>query len=183
MPNRNGDGVAVPSNNQVVVSTSVQIKIGDGNDVGFAQSITRNDTRRVDRIRHLSAVDAGRIMEQAPGPEDYTLRITGFAVYSDADILATNPGEKATGSFLNQLLGAAGPQQVGNLSHTIFRSMQSQIVPFDVVEERRRPGNDDPNSFGRTIYADCWMTSYSSPIQIGQITIAEDVSCQPTYIG
>lgn len=172
---QNGDGVQLPRDNQVVVSTSITLLVA-GKTLGFVQSVNRTDTRRVDRVRHLDADDAGRIVEQAPGPEDYTLRINGFAVYpGSAALTQSSPGARPTGTLLNQILSLGEGRGAA-----AFRCLSSQSLPFSLIEQRRHPGARE--RIGRTWYADCWMTNFSSPMQIGQITIAEEVQAQPTYV-
>lgn len=177
---QNGDGVAIPESNQIVVSTSVSVLVG-ANNIGFAQSLTPNFTRKVERIRHLNADDAGRIVEQAPGPEDYTISMTGFAVYPNA--AANNPGspQSAVGTLLERILGSAPVQSAGALAALAFRCLSSQIVPFSASDERRKPGFS--NVVGRIRYVDNWMTSFSSPVAIGNVMLTETVAAQPTYIG
>lgn len=176
---QNGDGVAIPESNQVVVSTSVSIIVGS-NNVGFCQSLTPNFTRKVERIRHLNAEDAGRIVEQAPGPEDYTIQMTGFAVYPNA--AANQPGspQNPVGSMLERILGSSPVQSAGALASLAFRCLSSQIVPFSCLDERKKPGFAEV--VGRSRYVDCWMTSYSAPVAIGTVMLTETMAAQPSFI-
>ncbi len=174
-----GPGVAIPQTNQVVVSTSIDVLAGSSAlPIGFAQSINPNFTRRADRIRHLDSGDAGRTVEQAVGPEDYSLRVSGFACYSDN---SQPGGAQKIGSLLDRLLGAAGPQTVGSVSNAVFTCLSSQILPFDVIEATKRPGFG--SVLGRSVYKKNVMTAFSKPINISTITIAEEVTMQPTFIG
>lgn len=175
-----GDGVGIPQTNQVVVSTSITILAQSSAPIGFVQSIQPSDQRRVDRVRHLDAVDAGRTIEQAPGPEDHSIRMTGFAVYGGTPAQGSSAGTTdPKGSFLERLLALGPGQSLGDISGRVFRCLSSQIIPFDLFEERRRPGLGNKTT---KKYMDVWMTNFSSPVQITNITIAEEVQGQPTWI-
>lgn len=156
-----GDAVAIPESNQVVISSSVDILDDDGFNIGFLQQINRTDNRPTQPIRHLDAVDGGRVIEQAPGPETNTLNATGFAIY--------NTGVDRR-SLLNRITGVGGAR---------FRSLNSQQLPFELTERWIHPAT---NLAGETLYGDCWLTNYSRPVNIGTIAIAETANITASWV-
>lgn len=174
-----GDGVAIPTTNKVVISTTVDVLDDDGNPMGFIQSLNRTDTRRVDRLRELSATSAGRTVEQSPGPEDLSVRVTGFAIYAVGGIkgsLLDRLLQPVLGSALrgNQVL-APSPQ-----GGSLIKSINSQQVPIQVTERFVHPAS--PGAETGILYGDCMLTNYSHPVAIGTINIAEEVQLQPRFI-
>lgn len=157
-----GDRVGVPDTNLAVVSSSVDVFDTDGLNIGFMQQITRTDTRQVTRIRHLDSFDAGRIVEQVPMPEDLSLNVMGFALY--------NRGSDKQ-SLINRIGGSGSAR---------FKSLNSQQIPFNLLEEWTHPAN--PNNRGQTYYLGCWLTNYSRPINIGTVTVAETATIQPSWV-
>lgn len=156
-----GDGVSIPESNQVVISTTVDVLDDEGFNIGFLQNINRTDDRPTDAIRHLDASDAGRMLEQAPGVENNTLTLTGFALY--------NTGVNRR-SLLNRIIGA---------SSSPFRSLNSQQIPFEITEQWTHPAS---NARGQTLYGDCMLTNYSRPVNIGNITISETANVKCTWV-
>lgn len=179
-----GDGVNIPGNNKVVISTSIDVLDEAGNPMGFIQSLNRRDTRRVDRIRQLDSVDAGRTVEQAPGPEDNTLDVTGFALYGDfgtkgslVERLVLRDDTSVSGGGL---AGGAGGTALGkNFPANIFRSINSQVIPCNITERWTQPSK---GSIGRSTYGDSLLTAFSRPVAITGITITESATLQPTWI-
>jgi hypothetical protein len=155
-----GDGVGIPGTNQVVVSTSIDVLDEQGFNIGFVTRIDRRDARPVERIRHLNAEDAGRTVEMTPSPEGVTLDVTGFYIYPKSAL------EKR--SLLNRL-----PQSVDGAAS--FRSLNSQKIPFVIVERTRHPAT---NVESKTTYVGCWLTAFSRPINIGTATVAETATVE-----
>lgn len=145
----------------MVISTSVDVLDDLGFNIGFIQQINRNDARPTARIRHLDSIDAGRVLEQAPSPEDNTLNFTGFALY--------NTGVDNR-SLLNRLPGSAG---------AAFKSLNSQSIPFEVTEQWTHPAN---GLVGTTLYGDVMLTSYTRPVNIGTATISETAAGNVTFV-
>ena len=167
-----GDGVAIPNGNRVVISTTIDVLDDTANPIGFVQSLNRTDTRRVDRIRHLGAVEAGRTIEQAPGPEDLTLRVTGFALYSEGVA-------NKRGMLFERLVPLVG-EELGSLTPNILlKSLHSQVIPFEVTERWTQPASRNVSS---VLYGDCLLTNFTHPVNITTITITEEAQLQPTFI-
>lgn len=161
-----GDGVAIPENNKVVISTSVDVLDDGGVNIGFLQQISRTDARPMSPIRHLSSMDAGRMIEQSPGPELNTLNVTGYALYN------TSPDNE---SLLNRITG----RSTGARGNT-FRSLNSQFEAFQMVERWTHPGN--AASIGETLYGDCFLTNYTRPVSIATVNIVETANIQATWV-
>lgn len=156
-----GDGVSIPEQNRVIVSTSVDVLDDDGFNIGFIQQLNRTDTRQVLRVRHLDSGDAGRVLELSPGPEDNSLNATGFALYARG----SDPG-----AVINRLAGLGG---------TIFKSLNSNAIPFEIIEVYTHPAT---GAVGETTYGDNLMNNYSRPVNIGAIQIVESVAMITSWI-
>jgi len=156
-----GDGVSIPQTNRALISTTVDVWDEMGANIGFIQSLQLTDTRRADRIRHLDKEDAGRIIEQAPAPDDPTLNITGFALYSQG-------GRRQ--SLVHRITG-------GRVN---FRSLNGQHIPFDITERSVHPA--DANSAQMVYYLANWLTNWTRPINIGTITVSETAITQPCWV-
>lgn len=161
-----GDGVGLPESNKVVISTSVDIFDDGGVNIGFLQQISRTDARPATPIRHLAAGDAGRMIEQSPGPELNTLNVTGYALYN------VSPARE---SLLNRITGRT-TDTAGNL----FRSLNSQFLPFQLEERWTHPGNTSQR--GKTLYGDCYLTNYTRPVSIATVNIVETANIQATWV-
>lgn len=156
-----GDGVSLPEGNRVIVSTSVDVLDDDGFNIGFVQQLSRTDTRQVLRVRHLDSVDAGRVLELSPGPEDNSLNATGFALYSRG----LDPG-----AILNRIPGINGQP---------FNSLNSNAIPFEIVEVWTQPNT---GVVGETTYGDNLLNNYTRPVNIGAIQIVETVAMITSWI-
>jgi len=158
-----GDGVGIGVGNRATITTSYDIYDAEGNLVGYLTNVTRNDTRRVERIRHLSSHDAGRTVEQAPGPDEPTLTCEGFALYNKTE----QSGDLPHFSLPARLGGLTGA--------TVFKSLNSQKVAFTIRVEDVHPATA---AISRTFYLNCFLTRYSKPVQIGNVTVAETADVQ-----
>lgn len=156
-----GDGVSIPAGNKVVLSTSIDVFDNLGVSIGFIQTLTRRDDRPTQLIRHLDSTDAGRMIEQAPGPETNRLDVTGFALYN------VGPNKK---SLLNRVAPNGGA----------FRSLNSQHIPFEIEERTTHPAT--PTLQASTLYGDCYLISYSRPVNIGTVHITETATLQATWL-
>lgn len=156
-----GHGVGLAPSNQTVISTTVGVYDEDGFDIAYIQQINRNDSRPTTKVRHLNKADAGRIVEQQPGVEDYSMSVTGFALYqrNDAD----------TRSLIARLPTGSGA----------FKVMNQQNIPFTMREEETHPATNATNV---TLYIDCMLNSFSKPINIGTTTITETATVTPSYV-
>lgn len=145
-------GVSIPESHRTILSTSVDLLDMQGNNIGYITNFTPSHSRNMTRIRHLNSLDAGRILEMAPSPSDINISVGGFALYNKQD----------DGSLI-QRLGAGATKKA-------MRMLEEQSVPFLIAEVETHPITGDKTSIG---YHLCWLTSYSSPKNIGTATIAE----------
>lgn len=155
-----GDGVSIPESNQVIISTSVDVLDDNGDNIGFMQQLTRRDDRPTQLIRHLDSTDAGKVIEQAPGPETNRLDVTGFALY--------NVGQQRR-SLLHRI-SPLGPS---------FRSLNSNAIPFEITERWRHPATGNS---GENLYGDNLLINFSRPVNITTVMIAETATLQCTWV-
>lgn len=153
-----GIGVKIPTDNKVIVTTSISILDNDNREIGFITEFTYDTTRRVERIRVLYAGAAGRVVEQVPGPEDLTLRCTGFSLYDQ-----TLPGALTQGTDTNK----------------IFHALASQFNPFKISVEQIHPVTDDTITIE---FGGCWISDFSHPIRQADLYVAETATIQPSWI-
>lgn len=156
-----GIGVRIPSQNQIVISTGITIYSGN-KEIGFILSMSLEGSRRVERARELRAWTAGRVVEQILGPEDLTIRASGYALY-----------QKNILGLLTQ-----GTQPVPPPS--IFHSLNLQYIPFDIHVEEVHPVNTAKRV--KVIYGNCQITSYTHPIAIRDLYVTETCNIQPAYV-
>ena len=156
-----GDGVSLPEGNRVIVSTSVDVLDDDGFEIGFIQQLNRSDTRPIVRVRHLDSRDAGRVLELSQGPEDNSLNATGFALYTRG----ADPG-----AVINRIAGLSGQ---------LFKSLNSNAIPFEIVEVYTHPGS---GAVGETTYGDNLISNYTRPINIGSIQIVETCALVTSWV-
>lgn len=177
-----GYGVGLPPKNKAVISTTANILI-NGIQVGFVTNITPTHNRRMEYLRHLNADDAGRAVEQAPSPEDLAVNVQGFALY--------NKSSSIRKTLLNRL-SAGAESSPGDLNKDgdapgFFTSLNQQHIPFDMVREWAHPHGDAADGQGSVaangvVFVECYLTSFSSPLNIGTVTVAETAAVQPTVI-
>jgi hypothetical protein len=162
-----GAGVGIGTANRATITTSYDVFDEEGNLIGYLTDISRTDTRTVERIRHLSSHDAGRTIEQAPGPDDISLTCTGFALYNKTD----QNGELPHFSLASRLGGLTGAE--------LFKSLNSQRVAFNIRVEEVHPAT---GAVSRTYYFGCMLTNYTKPISLGNITVAETANVQVAVV-
>ena len=155
-------GVSIPESNRTVVSTSIDIFDHDGNNIGYIQSIAPSQTRNVTAVRHINAIDAGRIVEAVPSPANYTMNVNGFALYDNQN----------DGSLIQRIGGSITAQAM--------KSLEEQSIPFNIVITETHPATGVD---AKTVYHDCWLTNYSHPVNIGTALIAETASIFVTWPG
>lgn len=163
-------GLNLPSSNRIIVGPLVTVFI-NGEEIGFITDLNYDVARRGERIRHLNFADAGRIVEQVPAPSDFTLRATGFSLYTST-VLGRIAGIK-TGSDQDT---AEVPPDGG----IIVVPEWLDRLRFDVQEIVKHPNKD--NSSYAIIYGDCLVTNYTRPVSVGRIFISENVTLQPTWL-
>jgi hypothetical protein len=154
-------GVGVPDTHRTQLSTSVDIIDMDGNNIGYISQFGTTGTRNVTRIRHLNSDDAGRVIEQAPNPEDRTVNVTGFALYN----------KQSDGSVIQRLGGRSTRKKMAML--------EEQKIPFNIVEVVRQPATGEEET---TVYHNCWLTNFSKTINIGTATIAQTATLSVEWV-
>ena len=157
--------LATPDTNIIVVPFSISI-IADGAavEIGFIDRIDYATRRTVDRKRHLCQSDAGRVVEQVPLPEDMTLTATGLGLYNS--------------SIIGRLTGQAPGRKIES-AYALFHTLHSQAYPFEIEVQAVHPGDD--NQKFTIIYGECWLTDFGMPINIGDSSIAETATIQPSW--
>jgi hypothetical protein len=118
-------------------------------EVGMVQNIDPSQTREFTEVRQLGHGD--EIFEQVPGYTAYTLSFGRIALYR---------------LTLMEALGYGGS---GN---DILRSLQQVKDPINLIEMIDEGG---PDSHG-TLYRSCWLNSWDNSIDVGTITITENVA-------
>ena len=78
-----GDGVWIPSDNNIVVASSIDILNSYGRPAGYITDVSGAMAQPKTLMRHLNAIDAGRPIEIVPGVPDYSLTANGFMLYRD----------------------------------------------------------------------------------------------------
>jgi len=161
-----GSGVGTQSSHKTVITTSIDI-FADGKKIGFAQDINETCDRPTTRIRHLNASDAGRVIEQAPGVEDISLSVTGFAVYNKADTL------------IQQLAGFTNTGKDGG----VIKCLNDQKIPFEIKKVTKHPSEYASAEDAETVelFGGCMITRYSRPISLGGVTISDSVDINVSY--
>lgn len=162
-----GDGVGIGVQNRATITTSYDVFDDQGNLIGYCTDIDRTDSRTVQRIRHLSSHDAGRTIEQAPGPDEVSLAMTGFALYNKPE----QSGDLPHFSLAARLGGLTGTQ--------LFKSLNSQRVAFNIRVEEIHPAT---GAVSRVYYFGCMLTNYTKPISLGNITVAETANVQVAVV-
>jgi hypothetical protein len=143
-----GDGVAFPATNRVVSASGIDIYDDLGNIIGFIASVDENLNRQIQRVRHLSSEDAGRVIEMVPMVEDISLTVAGYSLY--------NISKTDRGSLIHRM----GSHMAA------LKSLQSQREPFHIVKINTHPTS------GETVvdkYFDCWFTSFTRGRDIGRL--------------
>lgn len=154
----------------VALSTYYDLIDEYGNGIGYTTGITPNENRPTTLIRHLSSADAGRVIEQAPSPSTITLSVTGFALYDFPD--------QKQGSLIQRLAVNFGIPSIG----AVLATLEEQKVGF-IMRERQVNPQTNSTLFIKE-YQDCWITSYSKPVQIGTVSVSEtvNVSCSRVQV-
>lgn len=156
-----GYGVGLAPSNLTVIGTSVGVFDENGFEIGFIQSISRDDNRSTTKVRHLNKADAGRIIEQQPGVEEYSLSITGWGMYQKSD---TNKQ-----SLLNRLPVGSG----------VFQTMNQQFIPFAIREEQTHPATGATNV---TLFLGCMIVRFSEPVNIGTTAVTQSATVTPSWV-
>jgi len=151
--------VGIPADNKVVISTSIDIVVGQ-NKVGVVESFNPTYNRPVQRVRELNSETAGRTLEIAPSPEEFSINITGFMLYSS--------GQQ---HLFQRIAGTDGEEYI---------SLSSQQEPFDIIETYTHPANNKLTF--EVVYKGCWLTNYSKTQNIGTAIVAESATVEVTAV-
>ncbi len=152
-------GVKIPESNKVVVATSISVLNSDGEEIGFIQELSPSSTRRVERIRDLSATRAGRVIEQIPSPEDISLTGRGLCLYEKSAL---------------KLITGYSPE-----GHDVWFAITHQYIPFDIKVTTIHPAT---KKGWYIVFENCWLASYSTTYRVGELFIAETFTIQPSSI-
>ena len=155
-------GVRIPESHRTELSTSIDIIDHDGNNIGYIQSFSESQNRGVTPVRHLNSEDAGRILEMAPAPANITLAVNGFALYN----------KQNDGSLIQRLGGSTTAKSM--------KSLEEQGIPFNIIKRVVNPATQDEVEL--KVYRDCWLTSFSSPTNIGTALISESANVMCSWI-
>jgi len=166
-----GAGVGIGAENRATITTSYDVFDADGNLIGYVSEMSRTDTREITRVRHLSSHDAGRVIEMVPGPDNISLKCTGFALYNKSE----QSGDLPHYSLAARLGGMTGTE--------MFKSLNSQRVPFNIRMEETHPAT---GAVSRTYYFGCMLKSYAKPVSIsgggGAVTVAETADIEVAVV-
>lgn len=149
-------GVGQSESAEIQIATSIDIIDDKGNAIGFIQSFNESHNRPTTLIRHLSSADAGRVIEQAPSPDTVTLAVSGFNIYN----------KQEDGSLI-QRLGGGSTQKA-------MKMLEEQKAGFSLLIVHRYPATNEV--VDAIIYQDCWITSQSTPVSVGTVTIAQSAN-------
>lgn len=152
-----GDGVNFPSRNRVVSSSTLDIYDDEGFVIGFITNFDESLSRAMQRIRHLSSYDAGRVIEMSPGVEDISINVQGYSLY--------NESMAERGSLIHRLGSAM----------SALKSLQSQAEPFNLVRTETHPSSGEQNY---DIYFDCWLSSSTKSRDIGRLVQMDRATIQ-----
>jgi hypothetical protein len=113
-------------------------------------------------VRHLNKADAGRIVEQVPGVENYGLSANSFALW--------NVSDTSRRGLMSRLVGPAG---------SAFATLNQQQIPFSIRQVEEHPATKAQNV---TLWMGCMLTSFSRPVAIGTATVAESCNITPSWL-
>jgi len=171
-----------------------------GKVIGGLRDFTVNTTRRTEPIRFIDLFHGGRIFEQAPQPEEVSIRASSALFYFDAPSI---PSASNSSSNVSQVLTNATPNfGIGLYNYTYndegYRSyygttvvdrlsnqdvvapgmfLNMQFVPFNIVAFVFNPSRGKGIGYK---FSDCYIVSYSATFRIETAFVAEDVEIRPT---
>ena len=158
-----GYGIGIPPKAKVITPFSATILDENGLEIGYVISLNYDTSRTVERIRHLNAYDAGRIIEQVPTPENYSLSAEGYSLYTKE---LADP--KSLIGRLTQSLDIA-----------VFETLNAQHLPFTLVKEVTHLAN----GLGvKTFFYDCWLARYTETYATRNAVVTGSATIQPSYI-
>lgn len=184
---RRGRKVGIPPTQRVIHPSTIEIWV-DTSHVGFITQLNEAHSRPVRRLFHIEYEDPGRTVDFIPGPEITQLQVTGFGMY--------NLGVIGRRSLLNRMVGLRG------LS---IATLHEQQIPFTIIKYAKHPMpsiagqtlGEIPGvasadraaieasrrvgrglSDQRTLFYDCMITNYTSPVNIANASIAETVTIE-----
>jgi hypothetical protein len=154
-----GDGVAFPRTNRVVNAATIDILDDEGFRIGYVTQVQETQSRGVTRVRGLNSLDAGRVIEQAPGVEDVNITINGYSLY-DASVTDR-------GSLLHRMGGTL----------KAAKSLMGQQLPFNLVMRQVHPASGETSI---TRWLGCWVTNAGTTRSITSVVQVDSLQAQVT---
>ena len=151
--------VGIPDTNEAQISTSLSIVV-DNEEIGFIESFAPSSTRTITRLRELSKMSGGRVVEMVPHTEDTRITVSGYCIYR----------EKAEFLFKRMQQKNVDDAGVGG-----FPSLLSQTKPFDIYEYAKHPGKEREVV---TVYKGCWASDWSKTANIGNALVGENLTVE-----
>ncbi len=150
-------GVGQPESADVQLATSIDILDENGNGIGLIEQINDNDNRPTRLVRHIGSVDAGQVIEQAPGFDTVTINVSGFKLYN----------KQEDGSVVQRIGGGS--------TRKAMKMLAEQKAGFMLLVTEKHPATGI--IVDATLYMDCWITSKSKSITVrGDNTIMENAA-------
>lgn len=151
-----GDGVSFGPRNRAINGATIDVLDDNGYRIGYLSSIAWTTSRRLERLRHLSSEDAGRVIEIVPGTEDFSCTLVGYSLY--------DKGLTDRGSLINRL----------GSSVAAIKTLMGQREPFHLVVKAKHPTTGE---VAIRRFFDCWLSGYGETRSIGNTTQTESASC------
>lgn len=151
-------GIGQPDDANVAISSAIDIYV-DNEKVGAIDSFNVNVSRVVTRVRELNSAAAGRTVAFAPGPEESSITVSGFLLYT--------AGKNA---IFNRIV--PGDSYAGDAP---MISIGQQMKGFDIHEKYVNPAT---GSAYVVIYKDVWLTNYSKSQNINTAMIIENATME-----
>lgn len=150
---------------KVYPTTQISIYDESGAEIGWISDLNETQSRPVEPIRHLNSDDAGRIVQGVPKPADFTLSVTGFAIYKR--------GANDGGSLAARLIANSGNP------HTLMKSLEEQKIPFRIKKKVINPGTEGDTI---TVYHGCWITNYNNPTSVNNAFVTETADIFVSFV-
>lgn len=152
-------------NDKVYPTTQITVFGENGDEIGWVQDINESQERGVEPVRHLNSDDAGRIVQGVPRPANYTLSVTGFAIYM--------PNTDTEGTTIARLI-----EKAANNPSKLMKSLEEQKYPFAIRKSIVNPNGEN----SETYYHGCWITRFNNPTSINNAFVTETVDLFVSYI-
>jgi len=165
---------SLSSSDKVYPTTVITIIGDDGSEIGWIQEINESQDRPVEPVRHLNSEDAGRILQGVPKPANFTLAVTGFAIYKQ-DI-------QTNGSVISRLIKTSTDNPT-----KLMKSLEEQKYPFSMRKEVHMPTVEGvtaeaPGITETTYYHGCWLTRFNAPASINNAFVTESADIFVSFV-